>query len=529
MPAIPNFDMALADARSLAEEDRRDHDEQMALLSKALEAQQLEGKRLPEEVHALQEEAESFPFASHVALRGLKARPELNGKRGIVSEFDPATRRFKVTLEELNETEDASGPITQVGFTGESVKVKPANLVRSPRLPHFVGIAAKLPGAASTRVVLEWLDTCSGDLEARQPIHNDSLLTIAAVVGNEQLVKELLRRGANVVAKARSDTTALMYAAGSGHVSVAKLLMAASADPLQLDAHGNNAIEIALLRGHHEAAQALYAVALPAGSTAAADSVMLTPGGLGDAATRPVPPAGLAGEEAPKIKGFKSDFSIEEQLAATAGDVYSRLVVRSTEASARDPSKAIELLREAIALNPDKGAAYFNLGWQLMVRLDPGGALAAFQQAAERWAEDGPNPDVQCWARAISAGFCFRNSGCGEGQEPPSHGWDDQSLMKVSSRVVAAGSGEPEAWEMRATVLAGFLFDGRRPRSQQQYLEASKCFRRSAEINKHMGLKEGDHLQQAALCDKLAGARDAGEPQLAQVGSTAYPHAHPSS
>ena len=164
MPAIPNFDMALADARSLAEEDRRDHDEQMALLSKALEAQQLEGKRLPEEVHALQEEAESFPFASHVALRGLKARPELNGKRGIVSEFDPATRRFKVTLEELKETKDASGPITQVGFTGESVKVKPANLVRSPRLPHFVGIAAKLPGAASTRVVLEWLDTCSGDL-----------------------------------------------------------------------------------------------------------------------------------------------------------------------------------------------------------------------------------------------------------------------------------------------------------------------------------------------------------------------------
>lgn len=507
-----DFDSALVDARSLAEEKQRDHDTQMTHLLEALEAQQLAGKHLPPEaICDMRQEAQSFPFRSHVVLHGIKARLELNGKRGLVGVFDPATRRFAVTLEELVETVQDGGPLVTSSFTGQAVKVKPANLVRSTRLPRFVGIAAMQPGALSTRVVREWLDTCGGDLEARQPIHNDSLLTIAAVVGNALLVKELLRRGANVMAKARNDTTALIYAAGMGHLSVAKLLLAASADPMQLDALGHSAIEVALNGGHHEVAQALQAVALPAGSTAAADSVMLSPGGLGDAAARKVP------QVEPVVKAFKGDFSIEEQLAATAGDAYGRLVVRSTETSAKDGSKAIKLLHEAIALDPNKGAAYFNLGWQLAAHLDPGGALAAFEQAAERWAEDGPSPDVLCWARAISAGFAFRNSGCGEGQKPPSHGWDDESLMKLSSRVIAAGAAEPEAWEMRATVLAGFLFDGRRPRSQQQYREASKCFRRCAELSKRFGLKKGDHLQQASLCDELGGARDAGAPLLAHT------------
>ena len=67
----------------------------------------------------------------------------------------------------------------------------------------------------------------------------------AAEDGRLDLVRNLLKAGANPNAKSDGDVTVLMWAAARGHVEVVKVLLEAGADPSIKDDDGKTAAELA--------------------------------------------------------------------------------------------------------------------------------------------------------------------------------------------------------------------------------------------------------------------------------------------
>lgn len=499
------FEQELRKQRAYADHDRAQHEAMLEAMISKLDSLNLESSVRDDVVR----EMNLFPLHSHVAFKGLKARPDLNGKRGkIVGGFDAERRRFIVHCER-HIGKSTPGDFDSA-FDGEQVLVKPANLVISRRLPAFLGIAAGGLGKTDVSVVCSWLDTCGGDLEARHPAHNDTMLTLSVCTGDTGLVAELLRRGADVEATARNGTTALMYAAHDGAMPMVTKLLAAGADSLRLDNFGFTAADKAYNGGHVEVERTLRNAVLREGATAAADSVMYSPSSQGDPSKDIRLKGGTEGVK------LSTGSSLERQSVDAGEDTYLQKIVKATACSGVDKHQAATLLQEAITLDAARGEAYFNLGWLLLACLDVRASLAAFEQAVERWAEDGPHPDADKWGLAISTSFLLRNSPVGKGHAHPSYGFDDVSLIEMSGLVVTAAPSAPESWEMRASILAGFLEEGKRKRSLAQYREAARCYKRSAELAKVTGQAVGDKLEKASLCDRLGAQTDEGKPLMSK-------------
>lgn len=195
---------------------------------------------------------------ARVQIFGLRAKPALNNTFGRVVTYQAARGRFGVQLESL--VYDArTGHQTFMWSNEPPIAIKHENLRAAPRLPAAVGTAAgsRRDYARNIEYVIDWLDS-GGDIEARCPVHNDTLLTLACASGSEALVGELLRRGADVEAAARSQTTALMYTASlTGSVPIAKLLLDAGASVGKVDDFGRDALYKATDEGHKALAKLL--------------------------------------------------------------------------------------------------------------------------------------------------------------------------------------------------------------------------------------------------------------------------------
>ena len=83
-----------------------------------------------------------------------------------------------------------------------------------------------------------------------------NILSLAAKMGNPEMVDVLLKKGAN--AKAKTDNVdALMYAAESGNKEVVNLLIQAGADVTLARADGMTAKDLAVNKGNKEVANIL--------------------------------------------------------------------------------------------------------------------------------------------------------------------------------------------------------------------------------------------------------------------------------
>ncbi len=105
----------------------------------------------------------------------------------------------------------------------------------------------------------------------------DRALLVACYLGNLDLIKALLDRGANVNAALEKGQTALMSAATTGRQDTVALLLARGANPKMANAEGATASIIALQRGFPELAKTLDAAiaGLPPAALATSDP---TPG-----------------------------------------------------------------------------------------------------------------------------------------------------------------------------------------------------------------------------------------------------------
>ena len=100
------------------------------------------------------------------------------------------------------------------------------------------------------RIVLRQLMSCF-------PQRGKKGLIRAAEDGRLDLVRNLLKAGANPNTKSEGDFTVLMWAAARGHVEVVKALLESGADLHALTRRGRTAIEIAMQEGHDHVAALL--------------------------------------------------------------------------------------------------------------------------------------------------------------------------------------------------------------------------------------------------------------------------------
>ena len=185
-----------------------------------------------------------------VRIEGLQARPELNGRCGVVGRFDAAKRRYAVAVE---------------GEAG-AVLLKPASLQDASAAPPSAEPTARascelLPkevmAAASSgelQQVVEWLQQ-SGHVDALAE-NGRGLLHAAAAGGHLCVAKELLQRGASVDLRSPKGLTALRMAA-MGERAMVRLLLEHKASTDLQDAAGRTALMAAAYTGHMECVQEL--------------------------------------------------------------------------------------------------------------------------------------------------------------------------------------------------------------------------------------------------------------------------------
>jgi tetratricopeptide (TPR) repeat protein len=185
---------------------------------------------------------------ARVEIFGLQRTPELNNTFGRVVAYKADPGRCAVELEQ--QVWDALIGTHAFMWSEKIVLIKPKKLRLAPRMPAAVGRAAG--SRLDIKYVLSWLDA-GGDIEARHPSDNDTLLTLASSHGAHVLVVELLRRKADVEAVARHNTTALMIAAtGVGGVSMptVQALLNAKANVGKKDEFAQDALYKAQSEGH---------------------------------------------------------------------------------------------------------------------------------------------------------------------------------------------------------------------------------------------------------------------------------------
>ena len=169
---------------------------------------------------------------------------------------------------------------------------------------------------------------------------------------------------------------------------------------------------------------------------------------------------------------------VQASYAARTGDAYLELLAKGLRYAAKeDWRKACKAFREAIALKPEKPAAYYNLG----VALNKSGHHV---EAAQRLLEAMERYQVgsEDWAKATAFAFdLLKTQECDEVAKP--EWWSDEGLKALSARVVRAAPTFESAHGMRAWVLIGkcSAWDAG-PRSAVELTAAAAHFDRAAAL-----------------------------------------------
>eukprot|EP00964_Phaeocystis_antarctica_P073174 scaffold44874_cov56-Phaeocystis_antarctica.AAC.1 len=203
----------------------------------------------------------------------------------------------------------------------------------------------------------------------------------------------------------------------------------------------------------------------------------------------------------------------QARLAARTGDEYQELLAEGVRHGSKgDTRRAARAFREAIALSPDKPAAYHNLGAALTNSGHDVEAAQRFLEAKERFPVGSG-----AWARATAAAFAvLTQEVCAEVAKP--EWWNDEGLKALSARVVRAAPNDMKADEMRAIVLGGRCGAWEAgPRSAAELKEAATHFDRAAAACPPA--VKAEIAENAAWCRSQAEAIAGPSSSLAQPGS----------
>ncbi len=183
-------------------------------------------------------------------------RLEVRWQSGVVQVFENLLTNREHVISEFSDTpEDKlfkaawTGDITNLHNTSADVNTKDA-LGRTPL--HIA--AEKGYGDVAMFLVENGTDVNLTDANGNTP-----LIFIIHKIGNLEITKRLIAKGAVVNAQNRTGETALMYAAWRGHSEIVQLLLKNRADATLKNRQGDTALTLAESRGHLAIVQMLQA------------------------------------------------------------------------------------------------------------------------------------------------------------------------------------------------------------------------------------------------------------------------------
>ena len=183
-------------------------------------------------------------------------RLEVRWQSGVVQVFENLLTNREHVISEFSDTpEDKlfkaawTGDITNLHNTSADVNTKDA-LGRTPL--HIA--AEKGYGDVAMFLVENGADVNLTDTNGNTP-----LIFIIHKIGNLEITKRLIAKGAVVNAQNRTGETALMYAAWSGYSEIVQLLLKNRADATLKNRQGDTALMLAESRGHLAIVQMLQA------------------------------------------------------------------------------------------------------------------------------------------------------------------------------------------------------------------------------------------------------------------------------
>lgn len=95
------------------------------------------------------------------------------------------------------------------------------------------------------------------DANAAREDNNKTILMYAVWVGNAEVVKYLIEKGADVNAQDAGGATALHLAAWKGHTAIALYLLEKGASGSAMSKEGMTPLDIAMMREYHEIGAAI--------------------------------------------------------------------------------------------------------------------------------------------------------------------------------------------------------------------------------------------------------------------------------
>ena len=183
-------------------------------------------------------------------------RLEVRWQSGVVQVFENLLTNREHVISEFSDTpEDKlfkaawTGDITNLHNTNADVNTKDA-LGRTP-----LHIAAE-KGYGDVAMFLVENGT---DVNLTEANGNTPLIFIIHKIGNLEITKRLIAKGAVVNAQNRTGETALMYAAWRGHSEIVQLLLKNRADATLKNRQGDTALTLAESKGHLAIVQMLQA------------------------------------------------------------------------------------------------------------------------------------------------------------------------------------------------------------------------------------------------------------------------------
>jgi len=199
------------------------------------------------------------------------------------------------------------------------------------------------------------------------------------------------------------------------------------------------------------------------------------------------------------------------RVAESTGSEYDRLVAEGTRHGAdQNYHKADKTYRKAIALEPGKPEAYYNLGVTLGNSGRPVEAAPLYLQAAAQYPEGSKQ-----WAVSTAHAFnMLQLTECAEVAKP---GWWSDEALKTLSKAVLRATGNLVGHLMRADVLAGQSSAWESgPRSAADLKEAATRYERAAQLNPTPAQKRVCESNAVALRRQVA-AMEAAEAEAEAV------------
>ena len=143
--------------------------------------------------------------------------------------------------------------------------------------------------------------------------------------GNRSSVEQMIKAGVDLTQQDKQGWTLLNWAAGSGHLEIAELLLENGADPLAVGRDLRTPQMIALAAGHAEIVKRLRAAEAQAGATESSERKYCTAYHLGDLRRYPAWSSNAEGINDDDVVFLHQDYTVTKSMWAGEDVIFDKV------------------------------------------------------------------------------------------------------------------------------------------------------------------------------------------------------------